>query len=181
MELVKSERKRPAYESLAEWFYGSKVELIPHRDIALQIKQVKKKDGISEWQEPVTQEELGRYVAQCRQYLESERKCTLWNVRNVGFRVATEDELAIYTAKWVRRTITSADRTTRLTDIVDRKRMPNALRKVFLDNEGRIRNLTVRGQKFMKTFVEYLAVEKKKMLEHKEGENDEEKGKGRGN
>jgi len=157
-------------EVVGEYIYKQRdrEDVVTHRELATVIRKFKEKSprypiGLK----IITQEELHRHVAKAREYLELEYKCTIWNLRGIGFRITSPDELAMYTARSVRRTIVMADRTIRLTDIVDRKRMPQALHTVFIDNEKRIKTLGIKGKKFMSTFINYIKQERKQIEENK--------------
>lgn len=151
-----------ATEDLAVWFLsGDTLSARSLKSVAGMIKQIRVNRQMAKSNDPVTQEELGRWIAQARQYLELHKGHTLWNIRGVGYRVATKDELAVYTARSVRRTIVMADRTTRLLDIVDRNRMPAALRSVFVDEEGKIRHVGKTGRKYLTLFAQYVKGERK--------------------
>jgi hypothetical protein len=146
-------------EVVGEYMYHNRERSsLTHEEIAGVIQQARRNG------QPVLSEQIHGAVCKARSYLELNYRVTIWNLRGYGFRVATPDELAMYTARSVRRTITMADRTVRLTDIVDRKRMPQALRIVFEDNKGRIKTLGFKGKKFMSTFIDYMKQEKVKQL-----------------
>ena len=164
--------KEKLHEAIGEYLYKYRDsnEVATHKELADIIKKFRNKNGRSGNGNVVTFEELHRYVSKAREYLELEYKCTIWNLRNLGFRVATPDELAMYTARSVRRTIMIADRTVRLTNIVDRRKMPYALQVTFKDNEQRIKTLGVRGKRFMSTFIDYLKQERVKLLEENKDE-----------
>jgi hypothetical protein len=56
-----------------------------------------------------------------------------------------------------------ADRTYRLVDIVDRRRIPGALSKVFGDTEGKIKNLSGKSRAFALAFMKHS--EQQRMIE----------------
>lgn len=152
--------KHIVIEELCDWLYKANTkEVLGYDVIARKAKE------LGQLRE-VTQEKLGNLISRCRTVMELRYKTTLINVPGLGYKLADPDELALHTAKWVKRTILYADRTYRLVDITDRKRIPGAIKKVFLDNEGRIRTLSARGKQFVSHFVEYS---KKKQLEDKRG------------
>lgn len=159
-----------AAEDLAEWFLKHDPDTFMNSHaIACKIRDIRVARNLPKGNAPVTQEELNRWIAQTRQYLELHKGCTLWNFRGAGYRIASPDELAVYTAKSVRRTIVMADRTTRLLDIVDRKKMPTALRAVFTDEEGKIRHVGKTGRKYLEAFKQYVASSsaKQRLLDNK--------------
>lgn len=143
-------------DELSDWMYGQQ-DVMSYDQIAKKIKVFGKLASVN-------QEKVGHVISRCRTVMELRYKTTLINIRGLGYKVATPDETALTTAKWVKRTIMYADRTYRLVDITDRKLIPNALKKVFMDSEGRIRTLSNRGKKFIEQFVVYS---KQKQLEDK--------------
>lgn len=134
-------------EELAEWMNKQSVT-VPYVTIAKKIKEL---SGMP----TVTQEKVGNAMSRCRTVLELQHNTTIVNVRGEGYKIANPEEVALTTAKWVKRTIMYADRTYRLVDIVDRKLIPGALKRVFTDSEGNIRTLSVRGKKFVESFTQY--------------------------
>ena len=169
--LVKEDIKW-SYGRLGDWLMvesGREAwNTVSYEKIAKEFKRLRDLTSSSKAGRPVTEEELRKVVSETRSYLESHHKTTLYNVRGQGYKIATPEEVALYTAKFFKRTILYADRTYRLVEIVDRKYIPSALRTVFCDNEGRIKSLSLKGKKFLGTFVSYLREEeKKKLLEDK--------------
>ena len=159
---VLPKRLSPIHEQLSDWFVkeGDGV-VMQYEIIARQLKKFRDHSPHPKAGLEVTQEDLSRAIARVRFDLETRHKTTLYNFRGIGYKVCNPDELALYTAKFFKRTILYADRTYRLVDIVDRHRIPAALKKVFLDNEGRIKSMSLKGKHFMKLFVEYLKEQKK--------------------
>lgn len=157
--------KEAMIERLCDWFYKQGNDVLSYELIA---KQVKSANGLGQ----VTQEKLSGIISRCRALMESRYGTTIINVPGLGYKLADPDELALHTAKWVKRTILYADRTYRLVDITDRRKIPGAIQKVFKDNEGRIKTLSTRGRKFVSEFVAYSKV---KQMEDK---SNEKKGQG---
>ncbi len=157
---------------LSGWLVDQKEELVlSHELIAQELKKIR--GNIIPWKsgKPVTQMELSHMIQVVRMVMEKVYKTTLYNVRGVGYKVANKEEVALYTAKFFKRTILYADRTYRLLEIVDRKKIPWAIRSVFMDNEGRIKNLSLKGKKFITMFVDHLKEEdKKEAIEHEKHE-----------
>jgi DNA-binding winged helix-turn-helix (wHTH) protein len=113
----------------------------------------------------ITLERLSNIISRARVFMELKHGTTIINIRGRGYKLATPDELALQTAKWVKRTIMYADRTYRLVDITDRRKIPGALKAVFEDSQGRIKTLSTRGRKFIQSFTEYS--NKQRQLEAK--------------
>lgn len=153
-----------ACEDLAERFLTCGYDVVESRVIAGWIKAIRIARNLPKGTAVVTQDEYSHWIANVREYLELHKGVTLWNVPRVGYKVTSPDELAIYTAKSVKRTIVMADRTTRLIDIVDKKRMPSALRSVFLDEEGKIRNIGKSGRKYITLFTQYMKGDGRKLI-----------------
>jgi len=144
------------YQDLTLWFTKhSPKEVISYELIAKRIKDLR---GYGN----VTLMDVGSAVSICRIEMELRHETTIVNVRGSGYKIANPDELALATAKWMKRSIMYADRTYRLVDIVDRRKIPGAIKQVFLDNEGRIKTLSKRGQQFVGTFMDYLKEETKR-------------------
>lgn len=161
----------PVHEEMSDWFNKfDTTKVITREQIARKLGETRKK--INGHKQNVTQEDVLNMVSKCRVDLELRHRTTLVNVRGYGYKLANPDELAIQTAKWVKRTILYADRTYRLVDITDRRKIPGALKKVFCDNEGRIKTLSSRGKRFVESFVDYA---KRKALEDKRKEVKDEK------
>ena len=145
----------PMPSILADWMYKQRRDL-SFREIAGEIQDIREGSGSPLIDRKITVGELTRIMSQTRMFMERNHRNTLWNLKGWGYRVATREELALYTAKSIRRTIVTAERTTRLVDIVDRKLIPGALRYVFPDAEQRVRQLGSKGQNFSRRLIEYI-------------------------
>ena len=146
-------------QSLADWLFHISTEdnrVISHVAIANRLAFIRQQRKHPKAYQKITQGELGGIVSLCRSWLEENRKTTLYNIKGIGYKIADQDELAMYTAKFVKRTILYADRTGRLVKIVDKARIPGALKKVFSKNQVRIRNLSEEGQEFVTKMIDYL-------------------------
>jgi len=148
-----SDEQSPLISDLTDWFLSLGKDVADKKRIASKIKSLRTLHLRDE--KHITEEHVNRMVTEVRRWLELKHRTTIVNIRNVGYKIANPDELAITTAKWVKRSIMYADRTYRLVDIVDRKKIPNAIREVFGETEGKIKTLSTRGKKFVKAFVEY--------------------------
>ena len=145
-------------EEYADWMHGSmNGDVVSHEILARKYKDMTGQG--------VTLEKLSHIMSRARVFMELKHGTMIINVRNRGYKLATPRELALCTAKWVKRTIMYADRTYRLVDITDRKLIPGALRTVFEDSQGRIKTLSTRGRKFIQSFTEYS--NKQRQLEAK--------------
>jgi len=157
-------------EELVEWFYKIPTnEVVSHDVIAKAIRDYRIALDLPDKGKAITQEVVNRTVSLVRRELELSKRTTLINVKNHGYKLATPKELALTTAKWVKRTIMYADRTYRLVDIVDRKLIPGAIKQVFTDSEGRIKSLSRHGKRFVESFVVYL--DRQKQLQHSKGDS----------
>lgn len=151
---------------LAEWFFSNQERVISNEEIVKKIKALKKKRPLKNGRDFVSREEFNRLLTQSRTVLETPaRRCTIVWLRDQGYRCGDKNDLALYTAKWVKRTLHMADRTTRLANIVDRDRMPEALQKVFLENRPRIKELGTHGRRFIEAMTSYMKESKRKQLE----------------
>ena len=151
----------PLYQELSDWFIKQGQDLMSYELIAKKIKAIKREKQMPDRADPITLSDVAREVSRCRADLEIRYKTTLYNIKGVGYKITSPQELAMYTAKSFRRTIMSADRTYRLVDIVDRKFIPYAFAQVFSKTEGRIKGLSKHGKKFVETFGGYLKEQKK--------------------
>lgn len=136
-------------EDYADWMFGNmRKDVVSHKLLAQKYKEMTNCG-------PITLEKLSNIVSRARYFMELKHGTTIINVRGLGYKLATPDELAMTTARWVKRTILYADRTYRLVDITDRRKIPGALQKVFSDSQGRIKTLSTRGKKFVASFTSY--------------------------
>lgn len=135
-----NERERQA-PKFAEWLYknGSK-KTLSHNDCAEMLAKMLDKD--------ITNPLLAAYVTIARLYLETTYKATIWNVRGEGWRVATEEEKAIYMIRSARNAISRAQRTVRLYSITEEKYIPGAVEKVF----GKYSNAKERIKEYQNKF-----------------------------
>lgn len=158
-------------EELAEWFLNQKREIIEPGKIASAIKSMKQKRPlpVNRKDYEVTREELNRHITEARKYLETPaRRCTIvYSHASRGYMCGEGKDLALYTAKWIKRTLHCADRTTRLTNIADRRDMPEALRKVFVEQKGKVKALSADGKKFIGRMVEFMKEDRKRITEEK--------------
>lgn len=162
-------------DDLTEWFYKLPLkEVVVHDVIAKKIRDLRIQHRTVDRAKAITNGDVQKAVTSVRKELELSRKTTLINIKNVGYKLANADELALTTAKWVKRTVMYADRTYRLVDIVDRKRIPGALRTVFGDTEGKIKTLSGKSRAFAKAFLTYADTQKQ-IAHTKENQNGKKK------
>ncbi len=170
---MKKIRTQEVYTRLADWIVqdsgpaGSRDVVLSYELIARRFKSLRDSSDHPKANHPVREEELRRALSYVRYELETRYKNTLYNVRGKGYKLCTPEELALYTAKFYRRTILYANRTYRLAEIVDRRYIPAALRTVFCDTEGNVKQLSIKGRKFLTMFGAYLKSNEAKELEHK--------------
>lgn len=150
------------HQDLTDWFIKKGDDVLSYELIAAEVKKIRLHHELDLANEPVRHRHLATWIAQCRGDMELRYRKTLYNVRTMGYKVASPRELALYTARFLRRTLTHADRTMRLADIVDRKEMPSAIREVFFDQAGKVKRFRVQGAKFMSEFSNFLTEEIKK-------------------
>lgn len=149
--------KARVFELLGDWFLKNTDKVLTASDIAQQLLSIRVKlklptpDGI-------TREYMHSVLTKSRQYLETpaRRSSIVFIPELNGYRCGNQDDLAMFTARWIKRTLHSADRTTRLTEIVDKDRMPGALKKVFVEMHPRIKSMAKNGGKFIETFKEFV-------------------------
>ena len=140
----------PMYVELGDWFNDHRGDVHSHEVIATRIRLIRRnRTGENR---PVTREQLGGWLLRVRKYLEVERGVTLWNIPKVGYKVASPTECALYSMLILRKVVRLADRTYRLADIVEHKRIPDAFKKVFLEAEGGVKTLSARGRNFLLTW-----------------------------
>ena len=164
-------------EDLTEWFYKLPLkEVVAHDVVARKIRDIRIANRTKDRAKAITNGDVNRHVTMVRKELELNKHTTLVNIKNVGYKLADKNELALTTAKWVKRTVMYADRTYRLVDIVDRKRIPGALRTVFSNSQGNIKTLSHKSRAFAQAFVTY-ADEQKQIAHKKENTNGKQKGK----
>lgn len=101
----------------------------------------------------VTEANLRCYVCIGREYAESKHGKTFWNIRGVGWRVADEQEKAIYTVRCARSTIKWADRTRRIYAVTQKSLVPGAMKKVFGSNEAGQAKIEDYNEKFRQLFL----------------------------
>jgi hypothetical protein len=90
-------------------------------------------------------------------------------VHGQGWRLATPKETAYYGMAFTKKLLVMADRTRRLSDIVDRKYLPEAFEAVFGDTNTSVKTMLGRGKKFLTMWVEK---ENKPLLEDMRGKKD---------
>lgn len=169
------DESKSLFSKMSRWFISQNSHMSTHEQIAKQYKVVRDAGNYAKTNFPVTQDDYSSMIAHVRMDMELHHKTTLYNVKRLGYKTCDPDELALYTAKFVKRTILYADRTDRLARIVDRRRIPGALTTVFSDSQGRIKNLSVRGKRFVNVFVGYMKDERKKQIEDKRNEKTSKK------
>jgi len=150
------------HQDLTDWFIKQGQDVMSRELIAKQIKVIKLDYNLPDANGAILERHLPSWIANVRFDMEERYRCTLYCVNGHGYKVASPRELAVYTAKFLRRTLTHADRTMRLANIVNRKQMPGAIREVFFDQTGKVKNFRKNGAKFMVQFSEFLTEEIKK-------------------
>jgi hypothetical protein len=149
MQKLKGDKGSMSAE-LGDWFCDHSGEVHSHNLIAVRIRLIRRKRLGTDV--PVTQDQLMGWITRTRAYLETEKGVTLFNIKGLGYKVADASECALYSMFTLRRVVRLADRTYRLVDIVERKYIPSAFKKVFLETEGGIRQLSRKGRRFLLTW-----------------------------
>lgn len=117
-------KKEKFSQAFGEWFLkAGKKRVLTHNDCAEFLSKLLDKD--------ITFTDLRSYICQARFYLEANYKSSIWNVRGEGWRVATEEEKAIFLIRTARGAISRAQRTVNLYNITDEKHIEMAVTKVF--------------------------------------------------
>jgi len=153
------------HQELSDWFLKQGGDVMSPELIAREIKRIRVDHRLPDAASNILERHLPSWISRVRFDMEGRYKCTLYCVKGHGYKVASPRELAVYTARFLRRTLTHADRTMRLADIVDRKKMPAAIREVFFDQTGKVKSFRKNGAKFMMQFSGFLAEEIKKRRE----------------
>lgn len=168
MIITKRKAEVVPHQDLTDWFIKQGQDVMSRELIAKEIKQIRLRYGLPDANGAVRERHLPSWIARVRDDMEHRYRCTLYCVAGMGYKVASPRELAIYTARFLRRTLTHADRTMRLAEIVDRKRMPAAIREVFFDQTGKVKKFRLQGAKFMSEFSGFLQeeIKKRKALEN---------------
>ena len=79
----------------------------------------------------ITESTVRNFICSARKVLENKKGMSIWNVSGKGYRIATENEKAIFLVRHAHKTIKHAERANRLYVITDRKLIPGAVEKVF--------------------------------------------------
>ena len=135
-------------EVLGEWF-NKNDGTFKFREICEKIKAYRKEIGHKDSKREINYGELTNAIKKTREWLEINRKTTLWNIHMVGYRRANPKEVAIYSMRAVKRCIHLAERTHRLADCVDRMYIPEAFNIVFPDIQSKTRLLASKGRRFI--------------------------------
>lgn len=101
----------------------------------------------------VTEQGLRSTVCMAREYLERTHGKTIWNIRGEGWRMASEDEKAVYLVSCAKRTIRFADRTRRIYEVTDKRLIPGAMKKVFGTTERAQDEIAEYSNKFREFFL----------------------------
>ena len=147
---MKKERPYPPIPaSIGDWIHketaGRENALTP-KEIATRVRIFRKQMGKDK---PVTADQLGSILCQARKHMELTHGVTLWNVRGIGWRSASPKETAYYGMSSTKKLLVLGDRVRRLSDIVDRKYIPEAFEKVFGSTDEGVRSLLGRGKGFL--------------------------------
>jgi DNA-binding winged helix-turn-helix (wHTH) protein len=154
-------------EDMVDWFYGlPTTDVVSHDLVAKKIRDARITHKTKDVGKPITNGDVNRMVTMVRKELELGKRTTIINIRNHGYKLANPKELAMTTARWVKRSVMYADRTYRLVDITDRKMIPGALREVFGDTQNKVKALSTRGKRFVNSFVVYIENQKRKEIEN---------------
>lgn len=154
--IVKVDSHNNLTEIFAKWLYDEsrKGDVVSKNRIAREISRLR--DGVA-----ITEAHVTMWIAKARIYSEKHLGCTLWNVRNEGWRVSTEHETAVYYCKSVKKTIAWADRTLNLQAIVKRKEIPSAIKEVFKTAEGGLKTLSGTKTKYYELWKKIMTQEQK--------------------
>ena len=98
-----------------------------------------------------------RVVSNVRSVLEQEHGTSLASVKNVGWKIASQDELAILSLRHVRKTIVSARRSHQLLRITPVDKLPDALKTVFKAERDLIGVMASDRQQFLQRLTSYQA------------------------
>jgi len=141
----------PIPAAVGDWIYKQGDRVLSAKEIGERIKIYRQQDGDKR---PVTVEQLGTMLCQARKYCELNHRLTIWNVRGIGWRIATPRETAYYGMATTKKLLVLADRTRRLADIVDRKYIPEAFEHVFGNTDNGIKTMLQKGKRFLLMWVE---------------------------
>ena len=83
----------------------------------------------------ITDRTVAGYVTHARRVLEQKKGMSIWNIKGKGWRIATENEKAIFLVKTTHRTLKNAERVQVLYGCTDRRLIPDALVQVFGSKE----------------------------------------------
>ena len=104
------------------------------------------------------------FISGAREYLETNKNCTVWTIPGRGWRASTKIETAKYCGKTIRKTIAWAERARRVFVITDKKLLHHAIREVVVDAGGKITNLSGMRGKFLEMWGTYAEIEAKAEL-----------------
>jgi len=137
---------------MIDWFLAGQYDLRETKEIGIKLKEMRVLHLKDHGQ--ITKEMLSRSLSDVRKWLELKHRTTLINVPSVGYKVSTKKELAIFSAKQVKRTLMHVDRTYRVVEITPRKLLPSALKEVFEKQGKTIKLVSQGGRKYMQTMIE---------------------------
>jgi len=145
--LKNSKQHEPIAMALADQVFKPG-KAFSYSDIAKMIEHERAQRGVMK---KTTVEEVSRHVSAMRIRLETNRACTLINIRGYGWRCvgAYGQSIAVFAMQNVKKTIMQAERTNRLKPLVDQKHIPEAITKVFTKASNQLVNIS----KIKKDFV----------------------------
>lgn len=151
-------------EQLSNYFIKNNTKICTYSEISKKIKEIRKINGVYDWDREVYRNTLSSYVSKARIFLERKHKKTLWNIKNVGWRIATPRETAYYSMYAVKRVLSLAERVNTLEQIVDSKYIPDSVQKIFLRTGKSLKQFSNNGKGFLKLWNQVRLEAKKQLI-----------------
>ena len=141
---------------LADWFLVKGHRVMERGEIAGKLTKILNRQP--------SLEEYYRCICETRKVLERKHRSTLYNVKGVGYKLATKTEEARFAALCAHRTILLAERTRRLLAFVDKRLFVAEFRTMLVHAERGIESMYRYGRRMIEDWgkVTILKVEEEK-------------------
>lgn len=168
----------PIHYELAEWFVKSGEDVRTPDDILGQIYKIRDRRGIKS---DIMRKEYKSYINDCRVYLESKYKITLWPVkladfRFCGYKIASDQEATVVVVKTGKQVMLAMERFRRRLPMTKKEYLWPSVKRVFGDTKEAAMRYKALGERFIDAYDnDAKEIKKQKQLEHRAEELTDEK------
>ncbi len=176
-KIVTIDNKNSNFQVFAKWLYDKTMAkngtpngvVVSFEDIGHKILNLWSQDQAKKYKHEVNNIQIYSWITQARIYFEENLNCTIWCVRNEGYRASSKRETAVVYGKCISKTAAWAERSMRVGAITDRADLPYARQEIMKRAESGVKQLGGLRQRFADVLDEYTQNSPKQLENVKNG------------